>query len=282
MSCILPTLVMVFVVVLVALFGGATEGYENTDWWTYITYTVTPFAFAIVAYAYLRYRKIGIFEAVRRQKCHPKYFLLALGLQVGLFALAEVNGYFLAWLERFGYQPTDLALPSTKGFGFVGVLFAVAVLPAVFEEIVFRGIVLNGLKRNFSFVGAVLLCGGLFALYHQRPEQTWYQFACGTAYALLAMRSGSLLPTMFAHFLNNAVVVTLYSLGVTTIPAGVFLAIMVVAGVCLIGTLGYLIVWDKNQPKRDMPTHKKDFWLSALVGIVLIGLSWLTALFAGF
>jgi hypothetical protein len=138
-------------------------------------------------------------------------------LQIGLFAFSELNTLFLEFLEGFGYTPDEIRLPSINGWGFIGALIAVALLPAVFEEILFRGVLLGGMKQ-FGEVKAALLCGALFALYHQNPPQTVYQFICGTAFAFIAMRSGSILPTVLSHFLNNAFILCLYAFNVQTFP----------------------------------------------------------------
>ncbi len=282
LACVLPTVIALLVVMILGVMGLTSEGYAQTEWWKYISYIITPLAFLCVTVLYLRYRRVGWRFAVRSQKCAFKYFAIAMILQVGLFALAQINGYFLEWLTRFGYQPTEIGLPSTKGFAIVGVLFTVALLPAVFEELVFRGVLLHGLQKNFSPVAAILLCGGLFAFYHQRPEQTLYQFACGATYALLALRAGSILPTVLAHFVNNTVIIVLHACGITAIPTPIFIVVVIVAGLCLLSTLFYLIFIDKSTPLKDEPTQKKDFFLSAFAGIAIILLSWFTALFTGF
>ena len=260
LACILPSILIVVISIFLSACGWMQKGYENTDWWKYLSFTVTPCAFAVVTFAYLKTRKIRTLVAIKTQACSWKYYLIALCMQAGLFALSEVNGYFLSWLSKFGYTAQEIGLPSTEGLGVVGVLFAVAILPAVFEELVFRGALLAGLRKNFSVAGAVLLCGGLFALYHQRPEQTLYQFCCGTAYALLAVRSGSVFPTMLAHFANNALIILLYDSGVTAIPFPAFLVILLVGGAMLIGVLCYLIFIDKNKSERFVTLQKKDFF----------------------
>ena len=282
LAILLPSVVVVAFVLTFSIAGLLVEGYEKTEWWKYFSYAVTPLSFALLAGLYLKARKLNIASESKKQCCHWKYYILALGMQIGLFALSEVNGYFLSWLERFGYQAHDINLPSLDGFGVVGVLFVIAVLPAVFEEIIFRGTVLSGLKRNFTLPVAVLLCGGLFALYHQRPEQTVYQFLCGSAYALLALRSGSVLPTILAHFMNNATIILLYANGITAIPMPVFITLLIVGGAMIIGVLAYLIFIDKSKTTLSKPTQKKDFFLSALPGILVVLIGWITTLFAGF
>ena len=211
------------------------------------------------------------------QKCHPKYYVIAILLQVGLLSLSELNTLFLTWLQKFGYKIPDMPLPSLNGFGVVGVLFTVAVLPAVFEEIFFRGVLLKGCKA-FGELGAALVCGGIFALYHQSPAQTIYQFCCGFAFALVAIRSGSVLPTVLSHFLNNALVIILTKFGLTSFATPVYVVLLCVSVPCLLATLGYLLFFDKQ--KQAKPTgEKKGFIGGAAIGVAICALSWLSGLF---
>ena len=281
LASVLPTLLLIVVSVALVGIGVLDEAFQETDAWLYITLCITPVAFGVTAFAYLRYRKIPVRVAVCSQACSWRYYVLAVCLQIGLFALAELNGLFLAWLERFGYQPQEIQLPELRGFGIVGVLFVVAVLPAVAEELIFRGILLDGLKKNFPSWAAVLLCGGIFAVYHQRPEQTIYQFCCGAGYALLTLRAGSVLPTVLAHFLNNALIIILHANGITALSIPVFIAVVSVAAVCLTGTLVYLIRVDKTQPQRQSPVDKKGFFVWAALGLVVIVCGWITGLVSG-
>jgi membrane protease YdiL (CAAX protease family) len=228
----------------------------------YANYLIPQLSFAVIALWFFRYRKIDSLE-IKRQVCAPKYFIVAVLLQIGLFSLSELNSLFLTFLERFGYQDKGIQLPSMQGWGLVGVLLAMAVMPAVFEELFFRGVLLKGL-RSFGTVGAVLLCGGLFSLFHQNPAQTIYQFCCGVAYALVALRSGSVLPTMLAHFLNNAVIILLTKFSVTLSPI-----IIVFSGVCLLGTICYLIFFDKKEIVKGEKVRGLSFLLCASVGILI-------------
>ena len=165
---------------------------------------------------------------------------------------------------------------------FLLLLLVLAVLPAIFEEVIFRGLLFQGL-RAFGTVGSVLLCGGLFSLYHQNPAQTIYQFCCGSAFALVVVRSGSILPTMLSHFLNNALVLILYRPEGTALPMPIFIAGLV----CLVGSLAYLIFIDKRvactqaieikQSKKE----RKNFWTFAAIGIIICVVSWGTILLSG-
>lgn len=281
LATVLPV-VLSFAFLIVISVCGLTEkeGYETANWYLYCSYILPQLSFAIVAVWYLRRTATPVSVAVKNQKCHPKYFLVAVALQIGLLCLSQLNALFLDLLGKFGYEDGGIHLPSMNGFGFVCVLFAVAVLPAVFEEITFRGVLLNGM-RSFGVWGSVLLCGGLFSLYHQNPAQTLYQFCCGIAFALVAIRSGSILPTVLSHFINNAAILALTKWNVTEFSTPVFATVMSVSVVCLIASLGYLIFIDKTKPERQDKSERKGFLVYALVGIILCALSWLLTLVGG-
>jgi len=88
-------------------------------------------------------------------------------------------------------------------------LLLVALTPAVCEEMFFRGVVLRGLATRLPPLGAAVLTGVLFGLYHLDVWRLLPSTTLGVLLSLLALRSGSLVPAMVAHFLNNAVLVIL-------------------------------------------------------------------------
>ena len=285
-ATLLPTVLSFFFLLILAVLGlGDTEDYQTADWFLYANYLLPQISFALVTLAYLRYRQTSVGVAVKKQACKPVYFFVAIILQIGLFGLSELNSLFIGWLQGFGYEDGGILLPSVDGLGFWGVLLVVGVLAATLEEIVFRGVVLDGLKKNFSLPVAVVVCGGMFAIYHQNPAQTLYQFCCGAAFALVALRSGSVLPTAIAHFINNAVILILYKMGVTELATPVVVAVVCVSIVCLIGALGYLIFLDKNEPirteRQKQGAERKKFFLFSAVGIAVCVLTWLFVLFTG-
>lgn len=278
-ALILPTLLAFVAVIFLAVCGlTPTAGKKMPDWYLYLNYTLTPLAFGLVAFWALRYNQKTLATVFKANCCKAKYYIIALALQFGLFSLGTLNTYFLEFLGKFGYQDTPIQLPSLDGFGLIGVILVVAVLPAIFEELIFRGILLRGLQ-SFGTAGAVLLCGLLFSIYHQNPAQTLYQFCCGAAFALMAIRAGSVFPTIVSHFINNALIVILTKYQINLLPNGLLFACIV----CLIGSLGYLIFAEKNNEKDAQDKQeKKSFFLFAAAGIVICVVSWIAVILTGF
>ncbi len=82
----------------------------------------------------------------------------------------------------------------------------VAVMPALVEEFAFRGVVM-GVLRPYSEALAILVSSAAFALMHGNFVQLPFTFCCGLVFAFLDIKTGSLLPSIIVHFLNNGLCV---------------------------------------------------------------------------
>jgi sodium transport system permease protein len=86
----------------------------------------------------------------------------------------------------------------------VQLFIVLAVLPALCEEIAFRGFILSGLRRGFRPWPAVLLSSFLFSLYQMNVFQFVPHFLLGIVLGLLVVRTGSLWPAVVFHFTYNS------------------------------------------------------------------------------
>ena len=96
-------------------------------------------------------------------------------------------------------------------------LICIAVVPAVLEEFMFRG-VFAGYYREKGILTAALLSGLVFGLFHLNFNQFGYAFALGVTFALLLEGTGSIFYGMFAHFLINGFSVIITALSDKILP----------------------------------------------------------------
>ncbi len=101
-------------------------------------------------------------------------------------------------LESFGQFLLPQALPLWQ------VLLFLCVLPGVFEEIAFRGVLLHGLRRRFNPVVLCLVVGAIFGLFHVQLFRLVPTAYLGVVLAGVVMITGSIFPAMLWHALNNA------------------------------------------------------------------------------
>ena len=77
------------------------------------------------------------------------------------------------------------------------------------EETFFRGFVFGGLSKRFSFLGAALISGFLFAIAHMDPTLLIPFTAVGMIFAAGYAYTGSLWTTIAAHFTFNLISLTI-------------------------------------------------------------------------
>jgi membrane protease YdiL (CAAX protease family) len=125
-------------------------------------------------------------------------------------------------------------------------LLVFALLPAIIEEIAFRGFILTGLRRRLKPWSAIVLSSFLFALYHMNVFQVLPAFVLGLVLGLLALWSNSIVPGMLFHLLYNGVllgVALLPTLGYTSeaVPLQMLFN-PIVTGILTLLAVGFLIV----------------------------------------
>jgi len=83
-----------------------------------------------------------------------------------------------------------------------------AITPAICEELLFRGLILSGLRRYGSWP-AIVISSLLFALAHASIYRLLPTFCLGLLLGHVVQRTGSIACSMLVHALNNGVAVTL-------------------------------------------------------------------------
>lgn len=91
-------------------------------------------------------------------------------------------------------------------------LFLIAALvPAVFEEFTFRGVIQAGIRDTYGPRHAVVWTGFLFALLHLNPWNFVGLWSFGCLLGYLVERTGSIRPAMVLHLLNNTLALVVFS-----------------------------------------------------------------------
>lgn len=118
---------------------------------------------------------------------------------------------FKAAEEEYSKQMQVMARMNNVG-DFLISLFIVALLPAVFEEVFFRGALQNLLSRWFKApVWAIVVTSILFSAMHGSYDGFLPRFVLGFILGWLFYRTGNIWVNIAAHFINNAIgIVTLY------------------------------------------------------------------------
>ncbi|MFN3951751.1 MAG: lysostaphin resistance A-like protein [Thermaurantimonas sp.] len=150
----------------------------------------------------------------------PSRLLMALGAMAFLLPLTE----WLQWLNNQIIFPESLAAvesnlrilqkanldqirlmiePDNPGL-WPYTLIVIAILPAIGEELVFRGALQNLLIRKFGSTRGIVLTALLFTLIHRQFYNILPMFLLALLLGYVYYLTGSLLTTIAMHLLNNA------------------------------------------------------------------------------
>lgn len=123
----------------------------------------------------------------------------------GLFLIVLlVSGFLIIVFPGIANNESGLQEFMTKSNIFVAV-FCIAVLPAVCEELLFRGYILSGLKGSSGKYAAIILCGCLFGFLHLVPFQIPFTAIIGIGLSYAAWETRSILVPIIMHFCHNLV-----------------------------------------------------------------------------
>lgn len=154
---------------------------------------------------------------IRFRPSPPITFLLPL---VGIFSLQQVLQVYMVYQERIPLpenlqriidslkqlieQTYAILVESSTIPELLAVMVVIALVPAVAEEVLFRGMVQRSFEQGFGPKRGVLLTSLIFALYHVNPLSFIPLIGLGAYLGFLVMRTQSLPVAMAAHFYNNA------------------------------------------------------------------------------
>lgn len=135
-------------------------------------------------------------------------YLLTIPMMFGMGFMAEVvtswiptdSGVLGEWYQAFNGVFKSMAYDK------VGMLIIVVIFSPIFEELIFRGIILKGLLNNgMAPKTAIVLSSVVFGIVHGNPWQFLGAAMLGLVLGLAYYKTKSILLTMILHALNNLV-----------------------------------------------------------------------------
>ncbi|MCH7884268.1 MAG: CPBP family intramembrane metalloprotease [Planctomycetes bacterium] len=178
----------------------------------YATSWLMPALFVGLPLLILLYWRIDVVGSLALRMPSGRH--LAAGILIGLSAWVPVHELSVLQFQWLGapesirqsgeiLKETLLSMPRGT------MLLVVALIPAVCEELLFRGFLLSGLGSSMKKWTAILVSGLVFGVFHFFLFKFALTAALGIVFAYLCWQSRSILPVMIAHFLHNAIGVLL-------------------------------------------------------------------------
>ena len=136
----------------------------------------------------------------------PRAWLVVIPLALSFYfttqLLARINALFLT-IAQYTFPVGGTTVYG--GFGDLLKWIALgALLPAVFEELTHRGLLIDAMQDRGNEIETVVFSGLLFGAMHTNILQFFYAFVGGMVFAFMVIKTNSIYPAMLLHFCNNA------------------------------------------------------------------------------
>jgi uncharacterized protein len=121
----------------------------------------------------------------------------------------SMKSMFDSWNEIVEKTMINLLTPNNIPEGILVVLI-VAVVPAICEEVLFRGYIQRSFEFRFSPVLAALITAVFFGFFHLNPYGIIPLISLGFFFGYAAYKSNSIIIPMILHFINNFTAVMVF------------------------------------------------------------------------
>ncbi len=224
----MPPVVMATLLLLERMLG---EGLVPKMLWVVLAAEVAAYLIPMIALRFVpdnegkraRFR----FKGYRRQTIVLVFWM---ALMAALLA-AAVNYGFALLLGDSAFTGGD-AVVQYGVEGLWQTVLAVVVLPAIVEELFFRGVLFSALERCGTWP-ALLLSALAFAMIHGELTNFAGPFVAGLLYGYLTYVLDSVWPAIFAHMVNNALALFLSNTAETYSALGLWPYILLAGAFCL-------------------------------------------------
>lgn len=184
--------------------------------WIALSVLVSEAVLALALWRFLRRHRLFLHEV-----CPLRVPTLrdVTGALLCVFGLAPLSG-MLAELTRRQLprevNAETMVVALTRGvtpLELVGVLLAAAVVPAVVEELLFRGVFTRAFLGRSNLL-ALAVPSAMFGLFHLEPTQAVGTFVLGFGFGIARLYTDSVLTSIMCHLAYNAyVLIDVYSGG---------------------------------------------------------------------
>ena len=139
----------------------------------------------------------------REKVLRVKPFAMIIIASCGLYYLALLIVAVIAVVSPATMESYTDMMDTTFGESQVLAMLAAVILAPVNEECIMRGLILRNLQRFFSTPVVIIIQAVLFGIFHANWVQGIYVLPVGAALGYVAVRSRSVIPSIFMHLFYN-------------------------------------------------------------------------------
>ena len=209
-------------------------------------------------------KTLGVFEVIKI--CFMSYSIVYI-----VNFLTNILMMLIAVIK--GSEVTNPLVNMLEGSNWIWSLIFAGILSPIIEEMMFRGVMLNKLRRYGDKV-AIITTAILFGLFHANFSQFFYAVALGMIFAYVALKTGTIKYSIILHIVVNIMggVILPAAIGdgsniVAVGCVGLALLVIVIVGLVLLIKNRKNISLLDGEIKLEKGTAFKTVWVN--VGMIL-------------
>lgn len=201
-------LLLMAVEILIVLFAGSLLIVKFGIWGLVLQQLLM--VACLIGYCY--YIKTDFSKIFRFHRVNGWQLIAAVLCWFGTYVIMMLVSAGLSQLFPVSAESADSLLTLWENQPLWLVLLSSALLPAVCEELLFRGYLFGSLSNKYRISTAILWTGILFGLYHMNLIKLVVVGFLGGMLAYIVYKADSIWVSILAHFLNNfiAAIISLY------------------------------------------------------------------------
>ncbi len=232
-----------FITIITGL-EGYLEFFMVKELTTSLSYTLSMILPFVI---YMALVNIPSAKAVPNHNTKASFVISGVFISLGLSSLGSLTGdafeTALSFVNITSLQPEFNAPTNIPAF--IIFLVNLVVLPPLVEEWVFRGVLLQSLRR-FGDGFAIMVSSVIFALIHCNVSQSTTAFLVGLSMAIFVVITGSVWTGVIIHMVNNCLSIAM-SIITLAMPEYAFVLSICLHMVYLIGgVMAILHLWKKH------------------------------------
>lgn len=265
----------VIVATVVALVIFKFFNTDTTDFFVFLNtsigYLITSTALYMVVIAtFFFFNKNKNNQITSRFKI-SKLFLYILIAVISFLTLYPIIVCVDSLILKMGIEISSIPYPLTTKNYFISLL-PLVILPAVCEELLFRGLIFKGLqKRGKNF--AIIISSIMFAIFHMSISQTAYPILMGLLLAVIMHYENNIYYCIAIHMTNNFLSLTLSYFKINLLFnhwSYILMAIML-----LIAFVSIIIILVKKAKPIETTTPNKTDSMYLVVSLAIMIIIWI-------
>lgn len=192
--------VMLVLFAMICLIVFKYNGQENG----FSEFSTTNIGYLISAIV-LNFGFLIIYFAIKHNKA-DKIIGKVKPLKLLIYAAVAVLSYFMlypvivSFNQLFNIKGTPL---NISGVGYVYAAFSRVLIPAICEELIFRGLIFKGLANKNKQL-AIWVSAIMFSIFHMSSEQLLYPLLMGLLFAVIMAHENNIIYCIIVHIINNS------------------------------------------------------------------------------